>query len=775
MTFNFYSSGTCTGTPVAQTGVSVSGSSATSSTRGPLAAGSYSFNAQYIAGSDPDHNNSAVSDCEPFVIDKAQLTTSTQVHSAAHADVTGGHVPLGSVVHDTAKVAGGVAGFPTAPVTFALYTTIDCTGSSVAVANTGADEGDATAVRSAASAALGAGSYSYKGAVAGDGNYLGDDSDCEPFTVDKAQLTTSTQVHSAAHANVTGGHVPLGSVVHDTAKVAGGVAGFPTAPVTFALYTTIDCTGSSVAVANTGADEGDATAVRSAASAALGAGSYSYKGAVAGDGNYVGDDSDCEPFTVDKAQLTVNTKVHDSVHSDVTNTTVPLGSVVHDTAKLTGDVAGFAAPPITFTFYSTTDCTGTGTAVANVGADQGDVSAVRSAASAALGAGAYSYKGSVAGNANYLGDDSDCEPFAVGKTTPGISTVLHNAATNAVVAEGSHLPLNTSMYDVANLTNDAGFPFTGSVTFKFFSTIDCTGTAMTEAGVAVAGLSATSSPHPNLPAGDYSFNAQYLAGADTQHNSSAVSSCEPFHIDKAQLTVGTKVHDSAHADRTGGNLPPGSVVHDTAKVTGVVPGFDTPPVTFSFYANDACTGEGTPVTNTGADQGDATAVRSAASAALGAGKYSYKGAVADNGNYVGDNSDCEPFTVVDARITIGKGANNKVGDAAHVHGHRREERRHRLGACCWSRRSTRSSTGVGSITGGTCGPTGTTNASGKCTVIVNSNVAGPDDGERLRHGHVGGVSVPVATNGYGAHDISNVKTWVDARITIGTAAHEQGR
>ena len=132
---------------------------------------------------------------------------------------------------------------------------------------------------------------------------------------------------------------------------------------------------------------------------------------------------------------------------------------------------------------------------------------------------------------------------------------------------------------------------------------------------------------------------------------------------------------------TGGNLPPGSVVHDTAKVTGAVTGFAAPPVTFSFYANDTCTGDGTPVANTGADQGDATAVRSAASAALGAGKYSYKGAVAGDSNYVGDNSDCEPFTVVDARITIGQGAQQQGRRRAHVHGARREERRHRLGAC----------------------------------------------------------------------------------------------
>ena len=74
--------------------------------------------------------------------------------------------------------------------------------------NTGADEGDATAVRSAASAALGAGSYSYKGSVADNDNYTGDSSDCEPFTVNKAQLTISTMIHDSNHAVMTRG-IPL--------------------------------------------------------------------------------------------------------------------------------------------------------------------------------------------------------------------------------------------------------------------------------------------------------------------------------------------------------------------------------------------------------------------------------------------------------------------------------------------------------------------------------------------------------------------------------------
>ena len=75
----------------------------------------------------------------------------------------------------------------------------------------------------------------------------------------------------------------------------------------------------------------------------------------------------------------------------------------------------------------------------------------------------------------------------------------------------------------------------------------------------------------------------------------------------------------------------------------------------------------------------------------------------------------------------------------------------------------------GTITGGTCG-TGPTNASGQCTVIVNSAATGTAtvnaSGDGRRVGGVGSANVAVATNGYGAFTVSNQKTWVDARISI---------
>ena len=499
------------------------------------------------------------------------MTATTKVHDASHTDITGSSVALGSIVHDTAKLSGVVAGYTPAAITFAFYSQADCGGSPVAVANTGADQGDATAVRSAASAALGAGSYSYKASVAGDANYLGDDSDCENFTVNKAQLTATTKVHDSSHNDITNGSVALGSIVHDTAKLSGIVAGKTPAAITFAFYSQADCGGSPVAVANTGADQGDATADRSAASAALDAGSYSYKASVADNADYLGDSSDCENFTVNKAQLTATTKVHDASHTDITGTSVALGSIVHDTAKLSGTVTGKTPAAITFAFYSQADCAGSPTAVANTGADEGDATADRSAASAALGAGSYSYKASVADNANYLGDSSDCENFSVGKAQLTATTKVHDASHNDIT-NGS-VALGSIVHDTAKLSGIVAGKTPAAITFAFYSQADCGGSPVVVAntGADQGDPTADRSARPSaaLDAGSYSYKASVADNADYLGDS---SDCENFTVNKAQLTAATKVHDSSHNDITDSSVALGSVVHDTAKLSGIVAG-----------------------------------------------------------------------------------------------------------------------------------------------------------------------------------------------------------
>ena len=130
-------------------------------------------------------------------------------------------------------------------------------------------------------------------------------------------------------------------------------------------------------------------------------------------------------------------------------------------------------------------------------------------------------------------------------------------------------------------------------------------------------------------------------------------------------------------------------------------------------------------------------------------------------------------TWADARITISPSGTNQVGDP-----HTFTVLVEKHNGTGWAPAAgviDQHDDDFGSITGGTCGPTG------------------PDQRLRRVHGHrqldtpgtatvkasgtvtVDGVQIAVATNGYGAHDISNIKTWVDARITISQNGDQPGR
>src|SRR5262249_55323157 len=162
--FQFFKNNNCNGTAFdTQTGAAVSGTSATSNSHLNLAAGNYSFNAQYIAlPNDTLHNNSAVSTCEPFVIDQAGSTTATDIHNAADDSViTGTSQPLGTSVYDSALVTTGnpFATKPTGTVTFKFYSTTNCTDAGVGAGSAPVTQATGVASPSNTKGPLAAGDY----------------------------------------------------------------------------------------------------------------------------------------------------------------------------------------------------------------------------------------------------------------------------------------------------------------------------------------------------------------------------------------------------------------------------------------------------------------------------------------------------------------------------------------------------------------------------------------------------------------------------------------
>jgi uncharacterized repeat protein (TIGR01451 family) len=268
-----------------------------SSTEGPLAAGSYSFDAQYIAGNDPNYSDSDVSACEPLTINQGSLTPSTTIKNAADDSVVSGNLDLGSSVYDTTQISGAVNGFdPTGTISYTFFQNGDCSGEGSSAGSDVALDG-----QSNTEGPLGAGSYSFQAQyIAGPNDNYPDSepSACEPLAVGTVTPSASTTLKNAAtDATIANGStLPHGSSVYDTAGIS-NAGGFPlTGTVSFRFFHNGACTGDPASV-----QTGVAVGGKSAASGPLDAGSYGFQAMyVAGnDPNHTDSDwSACEPFTI---------------------------------------------------------------------------------------------------------------------------------------------------------------------------------------------------------------------------------------------------------------------------------------------------------------------------------------------------------------------------------------------------------------------------------------------------------------------------------------------
>ena len=551
--FTFYTAASsCTGASVGAGTVplNASGVADPSNSEGPLAAGSYSFKAHFISGNASKWTD-ADSACEPLTVDKAQLEISTTIHDSSHAVVGGAtHVSLNSVVHDTATVTGQADAIALPAVTFAFFPNGTCADTGTPVANSGADENVPTAQRSAASLGLAAGSYSYQATVATDSNYLGATSDCEPLTVDKKQLDISTTVHNDAGDVPLLGNLPLGGGAHDSAAVTGKVDEYTLPNVTFYFFSKgVSCTNGSTTGGtplNTMApDATSGIAHPSDSETNLAAGTYNFMAVVAGNDNYLGKTSNCEPLTVDKADLRIRTDIHNESHGVITGASA--GSVVHDTATLSDAVVGINPDlsKISFTFYSTSDkCTGTSSSPANTGSE--DTYVARSADAGPLATGPYSYTASFAGDDNYnLVGPATCEQLTIVANTSDIDTQLHEGQDDSGGVKGIALGGESAtgyVHDRVRVDTYSTFAPTGTVTIRFFNNDLCTGDPsqtssnlpLDSADATGGEVDATSFYQGPLSAGKYAFQARY--NGDTNNApTNGWSGCEPFTVSTVKV------------------------------------------------------------------------------------------------------------------------------------------------------------------------------------------------------------------------------------------------
>jgi hypothetical protein len=300
---------------------------------------------------------------------------------------------------------------------------------------------------------------------------------------------------------------------------------------------------------------------------------------------------------------------------------------------------------VTYTFYRRGDCT-TGMEVTTqmVTINSNGTVPISSPPQGPLTAadGPYAFKAVYSGDANFVPGSSDCEPFAVSQAEADPSTTVFDASTNAPVTH--ILPLGAMVYDTTKLTT-RGFTPTGTVTYTFFHSSDCTVStaAGTETVTIVDGTIPNSSVHGPLGSGSYAFVAHYPGDGNYVAGSSA---CEPLSVDKAPLGFATTVFDATTNQPVSSTLPSGATVFDTAKLTttsGITP---TGTVTYAFFSSGTCiTGTliATETVTIGAD-GSVPSSRIQGPLTTG-GPYSFEAEYSSDANFLGTGSGCEPLDV----------------------------------------------------------------------------------------------------------------------------------
>ena len=253
--------GSDTPSAISGTGGNITNYKATSSTFGPLGAGSYFFIDYDSAG--------YVGPCEPFSVVNAPSVTTTLSKSS---------IALGGTFSDTATVSGGSS--PTGSVIFNVYASSSCSGTVLSHGSGSVSGGQAV------SGSLGpintAGTYYVLATYGGDSNNAGASSVCGSEVVTVTSPPPPPPLPSASLSTTPTVH---GLSATDSATVS-GTSGTPTGSVTFTLYS--GSPGSGRLVTGYSADTVSLTSgqASSASTGTLAAGSYYFVVTYSGDGSY---------------------------------------------------------------------------------------------------------------------------------------------------------------------------------------------------------------------------------------------------------------------------------------------------------------------------------------------------------------------------------------------------------------------------------------------------------------------------------------------------------
>src|SRR5256712_541085 len=219
----------------------------------------------------------------------------------------------------------------------------------------------------------------------------------------------------------------------------------------------------------------------------------------------------------------VRTEIRD-VNNGPVVATAPAGIIAHDFVTVSGS-GPTPTGTIDFTFFTASAaCSGASSTESGVALTPGG-GVANSGPHGPLAAGSYSFLAHYGGDALYAPADSLCAPLEViaVKATPRVETEIHREPGHTPTTS---VPARSRVHDSATVSGSAGTP-TGTVSFTFYASGDCSTGGTTQSNVPLSGGSAESSSHGPLAAGGYSFMAHYN-GNDTYTEADAP--CEPLTV-----------------------------------------------------------------------------------------------------------------------------------------------------------------------------------------------------------------------------------------------------
>ncbi|HEX6752850.1 MAG TPA: SGNH/GDSL hydrolase family protein [Solirubrobacterales bacterium] len=505
------------------------------------------------------------------------LSTSLSGEGKSGEEIT---VNEGAKVKDQATLSGENAGIATGTIKYFVYSDSKCEKLVTKAGETGFSEGK---VPASEEKTLEAGAvYYWQAEYTGDSLNAASKSTCgkEVLTIKAAtSLATSLSGEAKSGEEIT---VDEGAKVKDTATLSGTKSSTATGKAKYKVYSDSKCEKLVTEAGEVTVSEGK---VPASEEKTLEAGAvYYWQAEYAGDSLHQASKSTCgkEVLTI-KAIVSISTLLtglgaegDEPVEGE--EISVPAGTVVLDTATLSGTNASKATGSLEYLVYSDEECE-------ELAAEAGEVevegTVVPPSEEQVLEEGTHYWQAVYSGDSLHKGSISTCgDEIARAIAPTSLATKLTGGG-----KEGEEIEVveGTAVSDTAKLTGKNASEATGNVEYFVYSDVYCEELVAEAGKVTVSGGSVPASTPQTLEPGIYFWVAEY-SGDSSNYESRSPCGAEILVVTSRITTELTGGEGSGEAIE----VPEGTLISDSATLHGSKAAEATGTVEYFVYSDEEC-------------------------------------------------------------------------------------------------------------------------------------------------------------------------------------------